>query len=55
VRLREGADGIPVAHLSGDQGSSMIRALAEADALLIVPVGVADCAPGTVMPAIELT
>jgi molybdopterin molybdotransferase len=55
VRLREAADGIPVAHLSGDQGSSMIRALAEADALLIVPVGVADCAAGTVMPAIELT
>jgi molybdopterin biosynthesis enzyme len=55
VRLEDASDGIPVARLSGDQGSSMMRSLSDADALLVVPVGVGDAAAGTPLTAIELT
>jgi molybdopterin biosynthesis enzyme len=44
-----------VARLSGDQGSSMMRSLSDADALPVVPVGVGDTATGTPLTAIELT
>jgi molybdopterin molybdotransferase len=57
VQLEDASDGIPVARLSGDQGSSMTRSLSDADALLVVPVGVGvgDVAAGTPLTAIELT
>jgi molybdopterin molybdotransferase len=55
VRLEDAGGGIPVARLSGDQGSSMMRSLSDADALLVVPVGVGDAAVGTSLTAIELT
>jgi molybdopterin molybdotransferase len=55
VRLDDDGGGIPVARLSGDQGSSMMRSLSDADALLVVPVGVGDAAAGTSLTAIELT
>jgi molybdopterin biosynthesis enzyme len=55
VRLEDASDGIPVARLSGDQGSSMMRSLSDADALPVVPVGVGDAAAGTPLTAIELT
>jgi molybdopterin molybdotransferase len=39
VRLVPGADGVPVARLTGGQGSGMLSSVARADALLIVPLG----------------
>jgi molybdopterin molybdotransferase len=55
VRLDDAGGGIPVARLSGDQGSAMTRSLSDADALLVVPVGVGEVATGTALMAIELT
>jgi molybdopterin molybdotransferase len=39
VRLRAAADGGTTARLTGAQGSGIASSMAEADALLIVPVG----------------
>jgi molybdopterin molybdotransferase len=48
VALRE-EDGTTVAHLSGGQGSNVLSALAAADGLAVVPVGVASLAAGDVV------
>lgn len=55
VHLGEGEDGIPVATQSGDQTSSMLRGLADAQALLVVPIGTSRVEPGTLLTALELT
>jgi molybdopterin molybdotransferase len=54
ITLSPGNDGIAVARLSGGQGSAMLRSLASADALAVVPAGVDHCTAGTVVTAIEL-
>lgn len=55
VRLEDGDDGIPVAWLSGNQGSSMLQSLAAADALLAVGADVEHVAAESILPALELT
>jgi molybdopterin molybdotransferase len=55
VRLEDADDGIPMAWLSGNQGSSMVRSLAAADALLAVAADREHVAAGSVLPALELT
>lgn len=56
VRLEGiGEDGLPWAFLSGNQGSSMLKSLAAADALAVAPVGIASCPRGTVLMALEVT
>jgi len=52
---QKGGDQTDQSGASGDQGSSMMRSLSDADALLVVPVGVGDAAVGTSLTAIELT
>ncbi len=54
VALSTGVDGIPVAHLSGGQGSAMLRPLAAADAVAIVPAGVDQLPAGAIVNALEL-
>ena len=54
VRLESGEDAVPVAHLSGPQGSAMLRSLADAHALVVVPQGVGRCAAGSVVSALEM-
>ena len=48
VALRQ-EDGATVAYLSGGQGSNVLSALAAADGLAVVPVGVASVAAGDVV------
>jgi molybdopterin molybdotransferase len=45
VRLEESDSGL-VAHLTGPQGSGLVRSLGEADGLALVPVGVETIAAG---------
>ena len=45
VRLHRTADG-PEAELSGPQGSGLVRSLAQAEGLLVVPEGVTEMTPG---------
>jgi molybdopterin molybdotransferase len=49
VRLEPGTvpDALPIARLSGGQGSHVISALAAADALAVVPEGIAVAEAGT--------
>lgn len=47
VTVRAGGDGVLRARLSGGQESNVLTALASADALAIVPVGVAEVASGS--------
>ena len=49
VRLEPSADpaGLPIARLSGGQGSHVLSALAAADGLAVVPEGVGEAAAGT--------
>ena len=54
VRLTDASDGIPVATLSGGQRSSMLRSLTDAEALLIVPVGMSRAPAGTLLTGLEL-
>ncbi len=54
ARLVDAADGIPVAALSGGQSSSMLRSLAEADALAVLPIGAGRVATGDLLTALEL-
>jgi molybdopterin molybdotransferase len=54
VRLSDAEDGIPVATLSGAQGSSMVRSLSDAEALLVLPVGVSRVLAGSVVTGLEL-
>jgi molybdopterin molybdotransferase len=55
VRLEDASDGIPVARLSGNQGSAMLRSLSDADALLMVPIGVGEATAGSLLTGIALT
>jgi molybdopterin molybdotransferase len=53
--LRTSADSdLPIAHSSGDQGSSMLHSLTRADCLLVLPVGPDVVEAGTVVEAIPL-
>jgi molybdopterin molybdotransferase len=54
VRLTDAGDGIPIATLSGGQRSSMLRSLTDAEALLIVPVGMSRAPAGTLLTGLEL-
>ncbi|MGP8160247.1 MAG: gephyrin-like molybdotransferase Glp [Candidatus Dormibacteria bacterium] len=54
VRLTDAGDGIPVATLSGPQRSSMLRSLTDAQALLIVPVGMARAPAGSLLTGLEI-
>jgi molybdopterin molybdotransferase len=54
VRLAEASDGIPVATLSGEQRSSMLRSLTDAEALLVLPVGMGRAPAGTLLTGLEL-
>jgi len=49
VVVRPGADGVFRARLSGGQGSNILTALAAADALAVIPVGVGGVAAGTMV------
>ncbi|MDX2343726.1 MAG: molybdopterin molybdotransferase MoeA [Acidimicrobiia bacterium] len=49
VAIVPGADGLLQASLSGAQGSNILTALAAADALAVIPVGIADVAAGTLV------
>jgi molybdopterin molybdotransferase len=46
VQTTSGEDGIYRARLSGGQGSNILSALAAADALAVIPVGIAGVAAG---------
>jgi molybdopterin biosynthesis enzyme len=48
-------DEVPVATLSGGQRSSMLRSLADTDALLMVPVGMARAPVRTVLTGLDST
>ena len=52
--LREPA-GLPVARLTGPQGSGMLHSMAAADALLVVPEGVAGVEEGEEVEVLSLT
>jgi molybdopterin molybdotransferase len=53
--LRSSArDGLPEAHSSGDQGSSMLQSLTRADCLLVLPAGLEVVDAGTIVEAIPL-
>lgn len=54
VTLARGADGRLEAHLAGAQGSNLMRTMAAADALLIVPESCAAAMPGEVFDAVLL-
>jgi molybdopterin molybdotransferase len=54
VRVGAGADGGVEARLAGAQGSNLVRSMADANALLMVPEGVARVEPGMVLPALLL-
>ena len=52
--LARGADGFIDAHISGPQGSNLMRTLAVSDALLVVPESISVVEPGTMLDAILL-
>lgn len=54
VRLAAGKDGVPVATLTGGQGSGILTSVARADALLVVPLGRAVIEPGEPATALLL-
>lgn len=54
VRLAPGEDGVPVATLTGGQGSGMLSSVARADALLMVPLGRSVVDEGDVAMALLL-
>ncbi len=54
VRLAPGGDGVLEARLAGGQSSSQLRAMAVADALLIVPEAAPAVVPGTLYDAVPL-
>jgi molybdopterin molybdotransferase len=54
VRVGAGEDGHLEAHLAGAQGSNLLRSMAEANALLLVPEAVVHVAPDSVHTALLL-
>ena len=54
VSLSAGSDGMLEARLSGGQGSNLLRSMALADALLVVPESQARVEPDSLMHAILL-
>lgn len=54
VSLSEGSDGLLEARLSGGQGSNLLRSMALADALLVVPESLSHVSAGSEMQAILL-
>jgi len=55
VTLARGAEGRLDAHLAGAQGSNLMRTMAAADALLIIPESCASVMPGEVFDAVLLS
>jgi len=51
VTLEPADDGLPLARLTGGQGSGMLTSMARADALLIVPLGVSALEAGEIADA----
>ncbi len=54
VRLTRNADGVLDAHSTGAQGSNLLRVLADANALLVVPSEIDVVTPGMMLDAILL-
>jgi molybdopterin molybdotransferase len=54
VRLEPGDDGICLAYLTGPQGSGILTSVAAADALLVMPVDVAELPPGAAARVVPL-
>ncbi len=54
VILSAGADGMPEARLAGAQGSNLLRTMALANALLLIPPEVSRAEPGMLLTAILL-
>jgi molybdopterin molybdotransferase len=54
VVVQMGADGVPEAHLAGAQGSNLLRTMALANALLVIPPDVARAEPQMTFAAILL-
>jgi molybdopterin molybdotransferase len=54
VRLEERRGSLPLAHLTGPQGSGIVTSVARADALLVMPEGTARLAPGEEADVIPL-
>jgi molybdopterin molybdotransferase len=54
VVLQNGADGVPEARLAGAQGSNLLRTMALANALLVVPPEIARAESGMLLTAILL-
>lgn len=54
VVLQNGADGVPEARLAGAQGSNLLRTMALANALLVVPPEIARTESGMLLTAILL-
>ncbi len=52
VRITAGVDGIPDAFIAGPQGSNLLRSMAQANGLLIVPEDTSAVEDGTLMQAI---
>ena len=47
------SDTVPVAALTGHQGSGMVSSIARADALAAIPPGVGEIAAGTIVEIVE--
>jgi molybdopterin molybdotransferase len=54
VRLQPAADGIPLAYLTGPQGSGILTSVAAADALLIIPLDAERVQRGALARAVPL-
>jgi molybdopterin molybdotransferase len=54
VQLRSGADGLPLAYLTGPQGSGILTSVAAADALLIMPPDQAELPEGAAARVVPL-
>lgn len=54
VRLEPGTDGIPSAYLTGPQGSGILTSVAAADALLVMPLDVAELPAGAAARVVPL-
>ncbi|HSJ23291.1 MAG TPA: gephyrin-like molybdotransferase Glp [Longimicrobiales bacterium] len=54
VRLAPGTDGIPRAYLTGPQGSGILTSVAAADALLVMPLDVAELPAGAAARVVPL-
>lgn len=54
VRLEPSSDGVPVAYLTGPQGSGILTSVAAADALLVIPLDAERVSAGSLARAVPL-